>query len=83
MASCSLLSSCRRKTGAEQGGAGPRRAVSVLSFSGSVGVSSVALCFLLSPPSLCCLSQIVLWNMIRFQLQAAALSHVGAGFKAF
>ena len=33
MASCSLLSSCRRHTGAEQGGAGPRRAVSVSSFS--------------------------------------------------
>ena len=49
----------------------------------SFRVSSVILCFLFSPPSLCCLSQFVLWNMIRFQLQAAALSHVGAGFKAF
>ena len=49
----------------------------------SFRVSSVILCFLFSPPSLCCLSQAVLWSMIRFQLQAAAVSLVGAGFKAF
>ena len=49
----------------------------------SFRVSSMILCFLFSPPSLCCLSQAVLWSMIRFQLQAAAVSLVGAGFKAF
>ena len=82
MASCSLLSSCRRHTGAEQGGAGPPGAPCLFRISQeSFRVSSVILCFLLSPPSLCCLSQTVLWNMIRFQLQAAAFSHVGPGFK--